>query len=88
MFERKAPRLSVMCGKTNCLRLRGIIAGAEVVWELSHSLEHSSVPMPSWVKTNNITTPGKASLGICHTYQDYQLWGRKENKENRHVCNL
>lgn len=74
MFERKTLWLSDMRGKTNWLRIWGIITGAEVLGELGHFLKHSSVPKLTSVKTNNITMPGKVGLNISHTYQSYQLW--------------
>lgn len=51
MFERKTLWLSDMRGKTNWLRIWGIITGVEVLGEF---LKRPSVSKPTSVKTNDI----------------------------------
>lgn len=68
MFERKTLWLSDMQGKTNWLRIWGIITCVEVLGELGHFLMHPSVPKPTSVETNNITMPGTVTFNISHTF--------------------
>lgn len=73
MLERKTLWLSYMRGKTNWLRIWGIITDVKVLGELGHVLKRPSVPKLTSVKTNNIAMPGKVSLNNSHTDQDHQL---------------